>query len=445
MTQPLKFRQVTPLTVSDTALVFELPDLGGPGVYLVSLETAEGAQKREVAQVLLNAAEVWSVVSDDGLYELQPNNGGTRERRLLVQRGAKLTVFGRCLKIGDRQPRAMLVSGDASGASSAVTALEVEAATPFCLHLRVPENAPLTRGAPAALVVTNGYGDESAASRLAGVAVRVLPKLPLPAQVYEPVSGAAPAERGTADWEKPAATVDATDFGADGYDAADDGEAIQEALDAAAKTQGTAVVKLPPGRLFVREPLRIPPHTLLQGAGREMTAICIPDTDEPPEAWLVGQHHFSIQDLTVYCSNHKHIITGDMSGDADKAGHVLLRRVRVRGDAFRGHLKPEDIDARLRAMLKLSTGGGDTVRFSGPDVIVEDCDLYGSGRSIYFYNVRGGVVRNSRLYNGRWGWYNFNVCRDVVIEGNLLAGADLMSTGGSYACYGPETCSEIIY
>ncbi len=440
----LKFVPVRGAAVTDTALTFQLPDLGGPGMYCVSIRRQDGEQP-QVAQVLLNAPEVWAVVSDAGLEELRPEAPESRDRAVFVQPGGRLVVFGRCLRLGQHKPEAVLVAPSARPGKKRgrVVPLRVERATEWYLRLRLPDNVALQEGTLWTLLVSNGYGGAAKWSGPVAVRVCVLPKLPAPPQVYKLAAlahGKRERLRG-----QPLTEIDATEFGADGYDSSDDGEAIQTALDAAAKAKGVAVVKLPPGRLFVREPLHIPPHTVLQGAGEELTAICIPDTDEPPEAWIKGEHHFAVLDLTVYCSNHKHIIVGDMSGETGRAGHVLLRRVRVRGDAFRGHLKPEQVDARLRAMLRLSTGGGDTVRFSGPDVVVQDCDLYGSGRSIHFHHVRGGIVRGNRLYNGRWGWYNFNVCRGVVIERNALAGADLMSTGGSYSCYGPQTCSENIY
>ncbi|HID06937.1 MAG TPA: LamG domain-containing protein, partial [Armatimonadetes bacterium] len=41
--------------------------------------------------------------------------------------------------------------------------------------------------------------------------------------------------------------------------------------------------------------------------------------------------------------------------------------------------------------------------------------------------------------------YNLNCCENVIIEHNRIVGADLMSTGGSYACYGPEGYSRNIF
>ena len=239
--------------------------------------------------------------------------------------------------------------------------------------------------------------------------------------------------------EKDQPLIEVADLGAKGDDDQDDTAAIKSALKEAGECGG-AVVLVPRGRFVVSEKLVIPPHVTLRGAGRELTALCMADTDDPPDAWIEGSHHFAIEDLTLYCNHHYHVISNNTAAavhapaapieDPETAGHVRLARVRVRADSFRGHLSPDKQEERAR-----TPGPRDTIRLSGPDIRITDCDVYGSERSIYLHYVVGALVENNIFYNGRSGWMNFNGCENIVFEHNRIAGADLMATGGGYACF----------
>jgi len=234
---------------------------------------------------------------------------------------------------------------------------------------------------------------------------------------------------------------DVRDFGATGRDPLLDGLAIEAAL-AKARTAGGGVVQLPRGRYRLDRTLVIPPFTVLRGESTKLVSLFWPDTDTP-YTLVEGTHHFGLEDLTLYASNHTHVIAGS-TGQPD-SGHTFVRRVRVRADMYRGHLDPSEVDRRFRASLKLSSGGGDTIRLGGPDVEVSDCDLYGSGRSIYLEKARGARVVNNRLYNGRWGWYSFSGSDGLIFENNTLTGADLMSTGGGINNLDGGTSSRNVY
>ncbi len=413
------------LQASDTALKLELPTQGGPGVYDLQVARRSPGGVKPFATVRLNAADPWWILGDAG--RSPDTSGATAPATVYVTRGGWVRITGRCLMLTDRKPRVVFLPP--SGPAVDLTLIET---SPWHILARLPQS--LKPGASGTLAVYNGSGDSLAWGTVPAYRLLVVPRTDLPTQLY--------------DLDKPlpqVSTFSVTSFGATGGGTIDDTNALQAALLAASKAPGVAIVTLSRGRFPIREPLKIPPHTLLRGAGEELTSIAIPDTDKPPNAWIEGSHHFAIADLTLYASNHVHGIAGDMSGDPAKSGHVSLRHVRVRADMFRGHMDPAQVDARFRAGQQVSTGGGDTVRFSGPDVQVTDCDLYGSGRSIYFYHVLGGLVANTHLYNGRWGWYNFNVCQDVVLDHDIFTGADLMSTGGGFAAFGPERRSENMY
>jgi len=79
---------------------------------------------------------------------------------------------------------------------------------------------------------------------------------------------------------------------------------------------------------------------------------------------IQGSNSFAVENLTLYANNHKHIVAADL-GDTPGAGNVFIRNVRIRGDAYRGHPTPEEVNDRLVNALVLSSGGGDTVRVGG--------------------------------------------------------------------------------
>ena len=227
------------------------------------------------------------------------------------------------------------------------------------------------------LFVHNGYGGEHAWSEPLHIAVLRREK------------------------EKDQPLIEVADLGAKGDDDQDDTAAIKSALKEAGECGG-AVVLVPRGRFVVSEKLVIPPHVTLRGAGRELTALCMADTDDPPDAWIEGSHHFAIEDLTLYCNHHHHVISNNTAAavhapaapieDPETAGHVRLARVRVRADSFRGHLSPDKQEERAR-----TPGPRDTIRLSGPDIRITDCDVYGSERSIYLHYAVGALGGEQHL------------------------------------------------
>jgi hypothetical protein len=228
----------------------------------------------------------------------------------------------------------------------------------------------------------------------------------------------------------PETRLNVLDFGADSTGRTDSTPAIRAAFEKAAKG---GVIFFPRGRYLVTETLQVPRFTTLRGEGRQLTCLFWPDQEQPLKELIKGTNSFAIEDMTLYCSNYIHFIAADQN--LPDAGDVHIRRVCIRADMYRGHLKPEEVDARFRAALKNSTGGGDLLRLGGRNVEVTDSDLYASGRSIFLDRVKCARIANNTIYNGRWGWYCFMGTDGLIFENNTLCGADLMSTGGGLANY----------
>lgn len=321
--------------------------------------------------------------------------------------GGWLRVFGRCLSLGAGAEVVLTpVEGDAKP-----TRLTAKSATLWALTVEVPKDVP--PGQYEVTVAQKG-GVTGKASR------------PVTITTPEP-------------W--PDHIVNVQDLGARGDGGMADGAIIREALKQV-EADGGGVVYFPRGRYRIDGTLKVPVNVVLRGESRELVSLFWPDTEEP-QTLIEGTHHFGLEDLTIHASNYIHCIAAEIG--TPESGHTWLKRARIRADMYRGHLKPEEVDARFQASLRLSTGGGDIVRFGGEDIEITDCDLYGSGRSLYLLRARGGRVTGNTLYNGRWGWYCIDGSDGLILENNRLIGADLMSTGGSLNCYTSAYSQNVYY
>ena len=380
------------LQASDESLKFVIPETLEPSAWVFRVESARGGVSRPKR---LNCPTVYWTQGDRGLRAASP--------------GGRLWIFGRSVGAPPLEGRISLRRIQ----DGREVSLQPDKASVWRLAATVPADLP--HGAWQ-MFVHNGRGGEHGWAPAGEL--DVAPAEPWPAKVFN-----------------------VRDFGATGMGTVEDGLGIDQALAAAAEAGG-GVLYFPRGRYRMDHTLSLPRYTVLRGESRELVSIFWPDTKDP-YVLVQGTDHFGVEDLTLYASNYTHAIAGETH--KPECGHTFLRRVRVRADIYRGHLTPEDVDARFRAARRLSTGCGDTVRLGGPNVEVTDCDLYGSGRAIYLYKPRGARVVNNRFYNGRWGWYCLTGCDGLVFEGNTLTGADLMSTGGGINCLGATYSQNVYY
>ncbi|NQT53758.1 hypothetical protein HQ576_17005 [bacterium] len=382
--------EAKPLQACRTSVKFVIPPSLDPGVFACRIRTGEG----EVVAVLNRPSLTW--LHGDAGPEATP--GGT------------VRAFGRCLAIAEGTAQ-LLLKAKGRAWPLAATAASDEWSASAALP---PDLAPGTYQ----LHLHNGCGGAAGWSN----------PLPLVVRTARP-------------W--PSMVFSVRDFGAKGDGRTDDTLAIQAAL-AKAKASGGGIVYFPRGRYKATDTIELPPRTTLRGQQRELTAIFWPDTDEPPEFLVFGKRSFAVEDLTFYCTNYVHFLGNDIA--EPEAGDVHVRRVRFRGVIYRGHPKPDQVNERFKAVLKRSTGGGDTLRLRGSNITVSECDLYGSGRSLFLLRGRGARIHDNKLYNGRWGWYCISGADGVVFERNELTGGDLMSTGGGINClYGVAWSQNVHY
>ncbi|MGI2323693.1 MULTISPECIES: right-handed parallel beta-helix repeat-containing protein [Methylococcus] len=384
---------VEPLQASDQSVKFIIPAEFEDGVYAARITNANASTIG-----LLNAPTVYWAQGDQGVHAAP---------------GGWIRVFGRC--IGHAPASAVLLLNSVSDRTS--RRLAAASSSPWEARFEVP--ADMKPGAYD-LHLHSGAGDSGAWSPAGRLEIKAAEHWP---------------ER----------QFDVRDFGATGAGSTDDTQAVLAAVKTAGDLGG-GVVYFPRGRYLLTQALILPRFVTLRGERRDRVNLLWPDMEQPPAALIQGSNHFALEDLTLYASNHTHLIAGDLQATpAGEPGHVRIQRVTARADVYRGHLKPEQVDQRFRESLKLSTGGGDTLRLGGEHLVITDNDLYGSGRALYLFKPKGAYVANNHFYNGRWGWYCLSGVNGLIFEDNQITGADLMSTGGGINNLGGTPYSQNVF
>lgn len=377
---PVAPKAVSILQATPQSLKFVIPKDFAPGIYRFTLSYAEGA--------------ISAALNLPTIYWTQGNLGDA------ASPGEWLRIFGR--NIVRRQDGARLVlTPDGGGAGVATTLGE---GGMWNAAFRLPSD--MTPGTYHARL-SNGDGGDGEWVDAGRIEIRASDKTQ-------------------------SEIVDVRAYGAVGDGRADSSRAIAAALDAA-RQKGGGTVYLPHGRYLVSGPIVIPPGVGLKGERTDLVNLVWADTTTPPDALIEGASRFSIEDLTIYASNHGHIISGGFVGGtpAPDASDIAIRRVRIRASAFRGHMTPQQTFQRMAALHMRYPDSPDSIRLSGDRVIVSDCDVLGSGRSFYLFKARNAVVTNNTLSNGRDGWYSISGSDRVIFENNIVTAADLQGTGGS--------------
>ncbi|MDE2331802.1 MAG: hypothetical protein KGK16_13605, partial [Bradyrhizobium sp.] len=222
-------------------------------------------------------------------------------------------------------------------------------------------------------------------------------------------------------------------YGANGDGRTNSTRAIAATI-AAAEEAGGGTVYFPRGRYVILETLVVPPNIVIKGERTDLVNLVWPDFTDPPDALIKGTTRFSIEDVTIYASNHRHIVVGgflDGNRSAPNASDIAIRRVRIRASAFRGQMDLEATFHRMAEINRMFPGSGpDTIRLSGERLEVTDCDVVGTGRSLFLLNARNAVISRNILVNGRYGWYSITGSSRIIFEGNHISAGDLQGNGG---------------
>jgi hypothetical protein len=248
---------------------------------------------------------------------------------------------------------------------------------------------------------------------------------------------------------EPTESFDVRAYGANGDGKADSTRAIKAAMDAASEIGG-GIVYFPRGRYLVSDMLVIPPNVRIRGERTDLVNLVWPDFASPPPVLLQGTSRFSIEDVTIYASNHLHVISGGFvfrDTVVPDAADIAIRRVRIRASAFRGLMDIEATVQRMNDFHRIFPDAApDTIRLTGNRIEVSDCDILGSGHSLRLFKASNAVVSGNILNNGRNGYYSLLGSRRVIFENNLVTAADLQATGGAISTLSRwVTASENIF
>lgn len=235
----------------------------------------------------------------------------------------------------------------------------------------------------------------------------------------------------------PASRFDVRAFGAIGDGKFDNLQAFGKAMDAASR-DGGGIVFIPRGRYLMSAGLVIPPGIVLRGERIDLVNLVWPDFTNPPDSLIKGAARFAVEDLTVYASNHLHIISGGFaSGEfpARDAGDIAVRRVRIRASAYRGLMDPQATFRRMEDFRRIFPRAlaPASIRLSGVRLEVTDCDVLGSGISLFLFKASDAIVSGNVFNNGRNGYYSIMGSKRVIFENNLVTAADLQASGGGIA------------
>ena len=369
------------LQASPLSLKFVIPKEFAAGLYRFTLTHAQGSLSR--------------VVNLPTLYWIQGSLGEA------TSPGDWIQVFGRnIVRRTDRAQLVLLPDGGGTPALATLTSGDMWRGV-----FRVPDRLSPGRYS---LRLSNGDGGDSERVDAGSIIVRVRQA-------------------------EPTQSFDVRAYGAIGDGKIDCTRAIKAAIDAA-NAAGGGIVYLPRGRYLVSDTLVIPPGVSIQGERTDLVNLVWPDFERPPAALLRGTSQFTIENLTIYASNHAHIIVGGFAwGDtpAPDAVDIAIRHVRIRASAFRGLMEPDAVAQRMKDLRQaFPLGAPSTIRLSGSRIEVSGCDVLGSGHSLLLFKATNAVVSGNILGNGRYGAYFIVGSRQVVFENNVVAGADLQATGG---------------
>jgi hypothetical protein len=381
-------RAVTCSQASDQSVKFQVPTDLQPGVFIYAVSHGSGS-----AAGLLNRPQVWWSQGDLGTN---------------ASPGGWIRIFGK--NLGWPSQLAGGITRVRLEGSSTIDLLA--AGDEFAARTEVPGDTP---PGTYRVYVHNGAGGNYAWSE------------PVEISIAQPVS-----------W--PQWRFDVTAFGAQGDGLSDDTLPIRAAL-AQAGAAGGGTVFFPRGRYALSGPLTIPRGTVLRGEKQEWVCLAWTDFTNPPPALIQGSNSFGLEELTLYADTLQNFIVGEL-GHRPQSGNVFLRSVRVRANTYQGQLSPVDVDQRFKVSLQDARY---LVKVGGLNVVITNCDLYGSCRAFYLSRARGSRIAGNKFYNGRGGWCHISGSDGVIFEHNSLQGADLQSSGGSLNVLDGSGCSQNVY
>lgn len=212
--------------------------------------------------------------------------------------------------------------------------------------------------------------------------------------------------------------------------------ALQAALDKA-KANGGGIVYLPRGRYAVTSSITIPPRTVLKGEAMDLVSLYWPDYDIAP-ANLVNGSNYGLESLTIYCQNHRDVVTC-----APDSRRFFMNKVRIRANCY-FMLIEIDKEFHGRRGPKNNFECGTTVVLQGRNFSVTECDIYASNEAVRVKNGSFGVIARNRIRYGMRTHGIENADR-LIFEDNKISGAHLLAMGNDISTFYSNYCQHIYY
>ncbi len=199
---------------------------------------------------------------------------------------------------------------------------------------------------------------------------------------------------------------------------------------AAAAANGGGRIRLPAGTNEVRQPLVLPPRTMLEGAGREATVLFWPEPGAgagSKPAGLLSGTSFVLADLTL-AALKPHAGPG-LCRTPDSNGWARIHRVRV---ALANEPKP--------GRHGIYIDRADNTEITG-------CVVTGVPRAIGLNKARYACIAGNELHYG-WNGVTMNATRAVIFEENQLCVSytgEKRDTGSNFTAYGAPVARDLYF
>lgn len=379
------------IQANDKSFKFEIPTNFSDGIYVIE---ADGERE------YINAPYIKWVQGDSGQTA---TNGGW------------LRIMGENLSNGKNTPQ--IVLSDEKGNLTSLSAFKVFDA--YSVEVAVPQS--LQEG-EYDVYLHNGYGDDTAWS------------MPVKIKIEAPVI-------------KNTTVYNVKNYGAVGDGYADDTLAVRKAIDQA-KINGGGTVYFPSGRYLFTGTFRIPENTSLKGESKELVSLVFLPFNwtlrNIPDAFFTGTKNFSIEDITINATRMNKCITSEF--EKDNSENILIKNVNILANPFLFNGQGADSVSLLTDEMGTYTEKSKAAIYIGGDnITVEGCRVLGGKNSLMIYNANGVVVRNNEIYNGYMGFYTISGSQNVIVEDNIISGADLTSTGGGISNYDASLTENVYY
>jgi parallel beta-helix repeat protein len=214
-------------------------------------------------------------------------------------------------------------------------------------------------------------------------------------------------------------------------------EAAILAAIAKAKENGGGVVYLPRGRYGLTKPLDIPDGVVLAGESRELVSLFWSDFENPPPS-LVSGGRYGLENLSLYCQNHRTVVVAKPGSEG-----FFMRQVRIRANCYFMIERPgKEFRGRTGPPSNRDIGAGVSVQ--GTNFEIHDCDILASDWALFLKNARQGRISgNTFLYGGRG--YRIESSRDIIFENNTVEGFDLSAIGNDISTFWSNACTNIYF